>query len=278
MRSSRPLRVCRRLLALRADANRTVYSRQAALWPMVGLLADLTPLPWMRTLRLNDLNVWLGDGHFRNTLHFDPYDNLLCQVRGTKHLLLYPPDAKPHLYYGRRRDIQASFSPTRGEYNRHDTGIVSENTAEVNGAAPDLAAFPQYAKALAQQSYAELHPSDCLYLPRNHHHHVFSEADPDGGYNLALNMWVDRDTVLHGAPPRPTARDERFPTLEQLVAALAAVDELAAATGRRTEALEVANEIEPARSRLAAATEDAAAAVLEASERNVEGSCVSDDG
>ena len=71
-----------RLLATRKDANLTLYSRQASLWPMTGLLADLAPMPWMRPLRLNDLNFWLGDGHFRNTLHFDPYDNFLCQVDG----------------------------------------------------------------------------------------------------------------------------------------------------------------------------------------------------
>ena len=71
-----------RLLSTRRDANLTIYSRQAPLWPMGGLLSDLDPpMPWMEGLRLNDLNFWLGDGHFRNTLHFDPYDNFLCQVR-----------------------------------------------------------------------------------------------------------------------------------------------------------------------------------------------------
>ena len=73
-----------RLLRLQTDANLTLYSRQAPLWPMSGLLADLAPLPWMGPLRLNDLNVWLGDGHFRNTLHNDPYDNFLCQVLSPK--------------------------------------------------------------------------------------------------------------------------------------------------------------------------------------------------
>ena len=137
-----------RLLTTRADANLTVYSRQAPLWPMAGLLADMMPpMAWMGGLRVNDLNFWLGDGHFRNTLHWDPYDNFLCQVRGSKHVLLYPPEARDALYYGPRRDIQARFQPSRGEYGRQDTGIVSENTAEVNGAAPDLRAFPRFAEA-----------------------------------------------------------------------------------------------------------------------------------
>ena len=68
--------------------------------------------------------------------------------------------------------MQAHFRPGRGEYGRHDTGIVSTNTAEVNGANPDLKLFPRFRNAQRVQSYAELQPSDCLYLPNGWHHHV----------------------------------------------------------------------------------------------------------
>ena len=93
-------------------------------------------------------------------------------MRGSKHVMLWPPQAKEDLYYGRRRDIQASYVPSRGEYGRFDTGIVSDNTAEVNGAAPDLERFPRFARAAQLQSYAQLNASDCLYLPNGWHHHV----------------------------------------------------------------------------------------------------------
>ena len=59
------------------------------LWSLPRLLADLRPNPWMERLRLKSLNVWLGDGHFRNTLHFDPHDNFLCQTKGSKLVLLW---------------------------------------------------------------------------------------------------------------------------------------------------------------------------------------------
>ena len=213
-----------RMLSLRTDANLTLYSRQAPLWPMSGLLRDLRPLEWMEKLRLTDLNFWLGDGHFRNTLHNDPYDNFLCQIRGSKHLLLYPPDATDLLYYGPRRDIQANYSPLRGEYGRRDTGIVSHNTAEINGAAPDLAAFPKFREALKVQSYASVQPSDCLYLPIGWHHHVFSEADAGGGYNLALNIWIERAETVSGIDPYPIIGKEPYPTLGQLMQALDEVD------------------------------------------------------
>ena len=215
-----------RLLALKRDANRTLYSRQAPLWPMPGLLRDLAPLPWMVNLRIQDLNFWLGDGHFRNTLHNDPFDNFLCQVRGSKLVMLFPPEASDFLSYAPRRDIQANFHPFRGEYGRFDTGIVSHNTAAINGALPDaesVAAHPEYAKALKLRSYARLQPADCLYLPRGWHHHVFSEADMDSGYNLALNLWISRED-MQGPPPREPASDEPHPTLQQIQASLAALD------------------------------------------------------
>ena len=215
-----------RLLASKRDVNLTIYSRQAPLWTMAGLMRDLAfkTHAWMAPLRLNDLNFWLGDGHFRNTLHWDPYDNFLCQVRGSKHLLLYPPEAKDSLYYAPRKDIQANYSPKRGEYGRHDTGIVSENTASINGARPDLGAFPKFAEALKVQSYASLGPSDCLYIPSGWHHHVFSEADTSGGYNLALNLWISKEATIGGVPPRPDYRKERFPTIKQVGAALEALE------------------------------------------------------
>ena len=215
----------------------------------------------MASLRVRDLNIWVGDGHFRNTMHNDPYDNFLCQVRGQKHVLLYPPAAKDLLYYERRRDIQASFAPSSGEYGRRDTGIVSDNTAGINGAAPDLEAFPRYAEALALESYAELHASDCLYLPHGWHHHVFSEADPSGGYNLALNVWISREDTASGAPPDANLTVERFPTLRQLTRALEEVDELSrgAAPGSGGSAPEAA-EHEQSETHLA------------------EGSCATDDG
>ena len=36
----------------------------------------------------------------KNGLHFDLYDNLLFQLRGTKRALLFPPADAKHLYYG----------------------------------------------------------------------------------------------------------------------------------------------------------------------------------
>ena len=104
---------------------------------------------------------------------------------GLSHPPARPLARPPHLH-------QAHYEPGRGEFGRHDSGIVSDNTAGVNGAAPDLARFPRYARAQARATVCAVQPGDCLYLPQGVHHHVFSEADAALGYNLAVNIWVYR--------------------------------------------------------------------------------------
>ena len=58
---------------------------------------------------------------------------------------------------------------------------------------------------------------------------MFSEADAEAGYNLALNLWIDRQSMLSGIPPRTSpASAERFPTLQMVTEELALLDERAA--------------------------------------------------
>ena len=49
---------------------------------MPTLQQDMFELPFIRDeLELRHLNMWLSDGNTLGKLHFDPFDNLLCQVR-----------------------------------------------------------------------------------------------------------------------------------------------------------------------------------------------------
>lgn len=48
---------------------------------MPSLQQDMFELPFVRgELEIQHLNMWLSDGNTLGKLHFDPYDNLLCQV------------------------------------------------------------------------------------------------------------------------------------------------------------------------------------------------------
>ena len=81
---------------------------------------------------------------------------------------------------------------------------------------------------------------------------ILDKADADGGYNLALNLWVSRKATVDGPPLRPAAQ-EPFPTLRQLIDALA--------------------HVEPDHEHAAAAGEDDAPPT-----EGAMGSCVADDG
>lgn len=73
----------------------------------------------------------------RSSLHYDPYHNLLCCVRGMKRVTLHSPLQTSSLYP----------SPLYGEAPNHSS---------VNFADPDLEQHPLYASALQRCQVAEL--------------------------------------------------------------------------------------------------------------------------
>ena len=54
------------------------YSSIADYFP--ELKSDIAELEFISMLELASLNIWLSDGNTIGKLHFDPFDNLLCQV------------------------------------------------------------------------------------------------------------------------------------------------------------------------------------------------------
>ena len=56
---------------------------------MPKLEGDLTELSFVKgILQKEHLNMWLSDGNTLGKLHFDPYDNFLCQVRGYQPIII----------------------------------------------------------------------------------------------------------------------------------------------------------------------------------------------
>ena len=44
-------------------------------------------------------NLWIGVQPTVSPLHYDDYENLLCQIQGEKEVILFPPVDKEYLYY-----------------------------------------------------------------------------------------------------------------------------------------------------------------------------------
>eukprot|EP00877_Chromochloris_zofingiensis_P010690 jgi/Chrzof1/5875/Cz16g19010.t1 len=63
-----------------------------------GLLDDIDTPPVLQGKQLSDINLWMSVGSSRSSLHYDPYQNLLCVVAGSKTVTLFSPAATPGLY------------------------------------------------------------------------------------------------------------------------------------------------------------------------------------
>ncbi|KAF2829281.1 LCM-domain-containing protein [Ophiobolus disseminans] len=93
-------------------------------------------------------------------LHYDVLSNILCQIRGTKTLRLYPPSDVKHLDY-----------PPGGSSSNID--VLTSKHTKLNSMHPHI---------------ASLKPSDILFIPSMWSH----TATPDEGVSVAVNMfWKD---------------------------------------------------------------------------------------
>ncbi|XP_066594411.1 bifunctional peptidase and arginyl-hydroxylase JMJD5 isoform X1 [Prorops nasuta] len=99
-----------------------------------------------------DINAWFGPANTISPLHFDPKNNLLCQVFGLKRVILYPPEDTEYLY-------------------PYDTRLL-DNTAQVDPGNPDYEKWPAFKKA--KGIICLLNPGEILFIPPKWWHHVTS--------------------------------------------------------------------------------------------------------
>ncbi|XP_061392789.1 bifunctional peptidase and arginyl-hydroxylase JMJD5 [Musca vetustissima] len=109
-----------------------------------------------------DIKAWLGPKGTISPMHYDPKHNILCQVFGTKKLILASPTDTENLY------------PHEGEF--------LSNTSQINAALPDLEKYPRLAKVKFYN--LTLQPGDCVYMPPKWWHYVESESP-----SFSVSFW-----------------------------------------------------------------------------------------
>ena len=113
------------------------------------------------------MSIWIGN-QTRVAAHYDLPDNLACVALGRRRFTLFPPAELKNLYVG-----PLDFTP------------AGQAISLVDFARPDLAKFPNFAKAMAQAQVAELEPGDAIFVPSMWWHHV-EALDP---FNVLINYW-----------------------------------------------------------------------------------------
>ncbi|XP_063974912.1 bifunctional peptidase and arginyl-hydroxylase JMJD5 isoform X2 [Diachasmimorpha longicaudata] len=101
---------------------------------------------------LPDVNAWFGPRGTISPLHYDPKNNLLCQVFGCKRVILYHPNDTKNLY-------------------PYDTRLLC-NTSQVDPTNPDYDNFPNFRNSQGTMCY--LNEGEMLFIPPGWWHHVVS--------------------------------------------------------------------------------------------------------
>jgi jumonji domain-containing protein 7 len=120
-----------------------------------SVLSNALPRYIDHTLQKGKAHIWIGDGRAIGKLHFDPFDNLLFQVEGSKTFLLADPQENERFLEGHMReteidvelaqakskylyDWQLDDSPAkdiRGTFKKH---TLSESTSMVHSPVASL--------------------------------------------------------------------------------------------------------------------------------------------
>ncbi|ALC43540.1 CG13902, partial [Drosophila busckii] len=109
-----------------------------------------------------DIKAWLGPKDTISPMHHDPKHNLLCQVFGTKRIILAAASESENLY-------------------PHESEFLS-NTSQIDAAHLDFDRFP----LLKHVKFYELllQPGDCLYLPPKWWHYVHAKTP-----SFSVSFW-----------------------------------------------------------------------------------------
>lgn len=150
---------------------------------------DVDEMPFASDiLKLSHLNMWLSNGHTLGKLHFDPFDNFLCQLRGNKRLTLFEPYRNYDLYEAHIQEAVLGYDRKSGKFRNHELlDSTSMVMSPVDILKPDYDRFPNYTRAVPLECF--LKEGDVLYLPAFWWHEVQSYPNIEEHRNLAVNFW-----------------------------------------------------------------------------------------
>jgi hypothetical protein len=147
------------------QAAPTIYLSSIDMGDYFDGLAEANNLPL--GVRQPIASIWIGN---RTCIaaHNDVPDNVAVCAVGRRRFTLFPPDQFANLYLGPLENTPAGRPVSMVEVR-----------------APDYAAHPRFAEALAHAQVAELEPGDAIFIPSLWWHHVEGLAP----FNVLVNYW-----------------------------------------------------------------------------------------
>eukprot|EP01083_Nonionella_stella_P070432 188427_1 len=156
------------------------------------MLADFPSPSFADGLKLEHTNIWLG-GHTLGKLHFDPFDNLMGMVKGSKTFDVFPPHHNEDLYEGHIREAELSYDQESGTFSRHklqtSTAMVM-SPVDMSRSDQDSERFPRFTQALRQKITCTVEEGDLLFLPSYWWHEVRSRPG-ESGLTFGINFWYE---------------------------------------------------------------------------------------
>lgn len=120
--------------------------------------------------------LWVSAPGTVSPLHYDLTDSYLCQVRGTKRLVLWPPDTS--------MGALDPYPPSHALARRLRTDVTTPTAhAEDGGTLSPPSDLPGAARQEIEQMAVEavLQPGDVLYFPADWAHHTEAVGGAEGG-------------------------------------------------------------------------------------------------
>jgi len=159
------------------------------------LFDDVEPdFPWAHTALGQGpeaINLWIGNSCSTTALHKDNYENIYCQMIGSKHFVLLPPAET--ICANEMMLPQATYSETGKDARLR---VTLDTDAEPIPCAiwdPDKPLENRNCySSLSKPIRVDLHPGDMLYLPALWYHKVRQTCGVEG-ICCAVNYWYDME-------------------------------------------------------------------------------------
>ncbi|XP_001626527.2 bifunctional peptidase and (3S)-lysyl hydroxylase Jmjd7 [Nematostella vectensis] len=141
-------------------------------------------------LNRKHLNIWLSDGNTLGKLHFDPFENFLCQISGKKQVILYEPHDNTRLYEAHIQESMLEYNHAHKEFRRKKLlDSTSMVMSPVDILKPDYERFPKFQGVRAMN--CTINEGEVLFMPSFWWHEVQSYPSHINPRNLAVNFWYE---------------------------------------------------------------------------------------